>query len=363
MERLTSGSAQPLRARFAPRRESILTVLIVVAVVDLLFTLDASARGHPPRLADIPAELLIYFFLSVMGYLIYLLIQAVAGLRLVVRLLIIFAACIVLGLVQPAMVQSVLSTMTDHPIRPWDGTLTLRSIQVGSMPYLFTAAALLAVDYHRAVREREDQLARSQALAEEARRLALRYEINPHFLFNALNSVSSLVLDHRNEAAEDMLLRLSTFFRHTLETADARMISLAQEIDLQAAYLDVEQARFGDSVTIEIDVPEALLDAQVPALILQPLVDNAVKHGALRGDASSLITIRAAAEDRQLVLEVVNPASGVARVGTGTGLRNVRQRLASHFGAAAALSTDTSTPGVHRARLTLPLLSGAGETT
>jgi len=349
------NTATRLRARFAPQRASVITVLVVVALVDILFTLDAAARGRGPKLSHIPAEALIYLTLSAISYLLYMTIQAAAGLRLAPRLLVIFVACVICGIIYQPVVRVILDALTDQPIPPWQGP-TLRGIHVNTMLYLFTAAALVAVDYHRAVREREDQLARSQALAEEAHRLALRYEINPHFLFNALNSVSTLVLAHRNEAAEDMLMRLSDFFRQTLDTVDDRMISLGEEIDLQEAYLHVEQARFGDQVSTQINVPTPLLDAQVPALILQPLVENAVKHGAPPSGATSLIIIRAVAENGQLVLEVINPVSGLGQAGTGTGLKNVRDRLVSHFGAAGALTADTPEPGVHRARLTLPLV-------
>ena len=118
--------------------------------------------------------------------------------------------------------------------------------------------------------------------AQEAQLRALRYQINPHFLFNTLNSLSSLVLTKRTETAEQMLMNLSTFFRATLSADPTADVPLEEEIKLQRLYLDIEQIRFPDRLTVEIDVPDELLDARVPVLILQPVIENAVKYGVAR---------------------------------------------------------------------------------
>ena len=118
--------------------------------------------------------------------------------------------------------------------------------------------------------------------AQEAQLRALRYQINPHFLFNTLNSLSSLILSKQTDTAERMLMNLSTFFRATLSADPTADVSLDEEIKLQRLYLDIEQIRFPDRLSVEVDVPDALLAARVPVLILQPIVENAVKYGVAK---------------------------------------------------------------------------------
>ncbi len=119
----------------------------------------------------------------------------------------------------------------------------------------------------------------AESAAQSAQLQALRYQINPHFLFNTLNSLSSLVMTGRSNRAETMLLALSTFFRSSLSLDPSADVTLAEEIDLQRLYLDIEKARFPDRLHVEIDVPEELEQARLPALLLQPIVENAIKYG------------------------------------------------------------------------------------
>lgn len=341
-------------------RDAILTILVILGVVNILHTLNAVAAGHGPTISDIPAEIVMHALLCLMGYLVYLVIRAVDRLPVVPRLALIFVACVIAGAFFSPIIHGVQYVMVpENGLKPLP-VLTFRRIQVGTIPYLFTAAGLLAVDFYRKVREREDQLQRSQALLRDAQLLALRYQIDPHFLFNALNSISTLVLLRRNEAAEGMLLRLSDFFRHTLDVGSSETIPLAQELELQQAYLNVEQVRFGDALSLEIDVPSELMDEPVPPLVLQPLVENAVKHGSRCG----VIAIKARPHEAGIVLTVVNsvadPGSEGGAVGTGTGIRNVRDRLNSAYGAGAALQIGLSDEGVYHARLLLPRVAGRG---
>src|SRR4028118_477353 len=140
---------------------------------------------------------------------------------------------------------------------------------------------LRAADRRAAVLERE---------AQDAQLRALRYQINPHFLFNTLNSLSSLVLTQRTDTAERMIMNLSTFFRTTLSADPTADVSLEEEIKLQRLYLDIEQIRFPDRLRVEVDVPEPLLAARVPVLLLQPVVENAVKYGVARSRGA--VTLR-----------------------------------------------------------------------
>lgn len=215
--------------------------------------------------------------------------------------------------------------------------------------------------YSYDVSEREHQVRQLQALSYEAQLRAMRYQVDPHFLFNALNSVSAMVLVRRNEVAEAMLLRLGNFFRHTLGIDPTEDIALEREIGLQLEYLKIEQLRFPE-LRVEVDIPDALRSALVPSFILQPLVENAVKHG-IGGEIGINVILRIAADvkDGQLRLEVSDSGSG-SGTGAGTGqpslgmgLRNVRERLAVRFGENSSLNAVSLDTGGFAVTLAIPL--------
>ncbi|HYD14064.1 MAG TPA: histidine kinase [Allosphingosinicella sp.] len=212
----------------------------------------------------------------------------------------------------------------------------------------------LALIYHW---ESEDHHRRATVLAEmtrDAERAALRYQLNPHFLFNTLNSVASLVGDGRNREAEAMLVNLAAFLRSTLTVEPAGMIPLGEEIALQRLYLEIERARFGDRLGVEFDLPGDLAETPVPALILQPLIENAVRHGLGRSEAPLTIRLSAAARGEAVVLAVENEGSGEAQPGgAGVGLANVAARLRAHFGEQGALEAGPVAGGF-RASIRLP---------
>ena len=208
------------------------------------------------------------------------------------------------------------------------------------------------------------RLADAESAAQAAQVRALRYQVNPHFLFNTLNSLSSLVMTGRSDRAEAMLLALSTFFRSSLSLDPSADVTLAEEIDLQRLYLDIEKARFPDRLQVEIDVPEALEPARLPALILQPIVENAIKYGVSKSRKAVVIRIEAKAKpDGRMVLEISNrlkhggkeelPAA--THEGTGVGLANVCQRLDARFGSRADCRYGPMTGGGYKVSLTLPV--------
>lgn len=182
--------------------------------------------------------------------------------------------------------------------------------------------------------------------AQEARLDALRLQIAPHFLFNALNALSALVASGRDRDAEAMIGRLSDFYRSTLLATDGDLAPLEQELDAIHDYLEIERVRFGERLQVSFDVAEGLDGVRVPTLILQPLVENAMKHGVARTGAPVLIRITAHSDGGRLVLGVANglpksEAEGAPR-GTGSGLPNIRRRLAALFGPTADLATSRS---------------------
>lgn len=216
----------------------------------------------------------------------------------------------------------------------------------------------LALTYHWEAEDQQRRLSVMNGLAHEARIATLRYQLKPHFLFNTLNSISSLVLERRNREAEAMLLNLSTFIRSSLASDPGGTIELSEEIALQRLYLEIEEARFSERMRIDFVVPRGLSHATVPALILQPLVENAVRHGVDRSE--SMTTIRIAAkrvgDSLRLVVEDDSVASGSPRAGTGLGLTNVRERLQAHFGERGRLLANSVLTGGFRAEISLPLV-------
>jgi hypothetical protein len=203
--------------------------------------------------------------------------------------------------------------------------------------------------------ERSAAIYRSQAQAAQLR--ALRYQINPHFLFNTLNSLSTLVLKQRTEEAERMIANLATFFRTSLTNDPAADVALADEIDMQRLYLDIEQIRFPERLSVVVDVPEELEDVRVPGLILQPVVENAIKHGVARSSGPVTVTIRARANGGSFHLTVEDDARGATGGvhGDGVGLSNVRDRLAARFDGTASAAFGPRDGGGYRVDLTMPM--------
>ena len=206
--------------------------------------------------------------------------------------------------------------------------------------------------------------AEAESAAQAAQVRALRYQVNPHFLFNTLNSLSSLVMTGRSDRAESMLLALSTFFRSSLSLDAGADVTLAEEIDLQRLYLDIEKARFPDRLRVEIDVPAELEQARLPALILQPVVENAIKYGVSTTRKTVLVQIVArTAPDGRMVVEISNRLKNGAtdkppsatHEGTGLGLGNVCQRLEARFGRKGECRFGPTGNGGYKVVLTMPV--------
>jgi hypothetical protein len=258
---------------------------------------------------------------------------------------------------------TVFTTMLNQVILPVSGLGEIDLVQRAQWVlvwlgyFLAWTGTYLALTYHW---ESQDHQRRAILLARttrEAQLAALRYQLNPHFLFNTLNSISALVGEERNADAETMLLNLATFIRSTLTDEPTGTISLRQEIELQRLYLDIEQARFGERLKVEIDLPLQLVGERVPALILQPLVENAIRHGFARSEEP--MTIRIAAADRgdhvALAVEDDGKAGPVeAGNGIGLGLANVEARLRTHYDGDASLHAAPRPEGGYRAELAFP---------
>ncbi|GAA4012166.1 hypothetical protein GCM10022280_07470 [Sphingomonas swuensis] len=234
--------------------------------------------------------------------------------------------------------------------------------------WLFFFAAWSAVYLALVSQGQALDLQRRAAAAENAAQVAqvraLRYQVNPHFLFNTLNSLSSLVMSGRPEEAESMILKLSTFFRSSLSLDPTADVSLGEEIELQRLYLEIEKVRFPRRLKVEIDVPDRLAGARLPALILQPIVENAIKYGL--SNTRDKVSLRITAEEPlpgRLRIEISNfggtalksPRQSGSLEGTKVGLANVSERLNARFGNDAKIEHGPLEGGGYKAALTLPI--------
>ena len=210
----------------------------------------------------------------------------------------------------------------------------------------------------------QKRVAEAETAAQSAQLQALRYQINPHFLFNTLNSLSSLVMTGRTDRAEAMLLALSTFFRSSLSLDPSADVTLAEEIDLQRLYLDIETTRFPDRLHVEIEVPKELDQARLPALLLQPIVENAIKYGVSKSRKAVVIRIEAKkTSDGRMLLEISNRLKNGGRnelpaathEGTGVGLANVCQRLETRFGSRSSCRFGPMSDGGYKVSLVMPV--------
>jgi hypothetical protein len=215
--------------------------------------------------------------------------------------------------------------------------------------------ALLTGEKARSAERREGDYRRA-AKAAELR--SLRYQVNPHFLFNTLNSLSALVLTGKTQAAETMIQMISTFYRRSLADDPTNDVTLGDEIALQKLYLDIEGVRFPQRLQVDYAIPPELVDVLVPGMILQPLVENSVKHAVAISGEPVRITLSAREDFGRLVLTVsdngTSDGTGADSSGFGIGLANVRERLTTRFGKAATVDTGP-VPGGYATHLRLPL--------
>lgn len=232
---------------------------------------------------------------------------------------------------------------------------------------VFAYALILAITY---LVDSRDKVARKMTetaqLGEElskAQLAALRRQMEPHFLFNTLNSIAGLVRDNRNAAAVNMIVGLSEILRRASQDFNKPEVTLAEEVEYLQRYIDIQKVRFGERLGYSVDIPEALMDARVPSLLLQPLVENAIKHGLAERVAGGNIRVAAARKGAVLSLSVYNDgpnfAAGWESKSAGVGLANLRTRLHIMYGDAADLLTRSVEGAGVEVVVTLPLEEAA----
>lgn len=242
---------------------------------------------------------------------------------------------------------------------PWPEMIDNAIVRYFSI--LAWAAMYLAIGYAREIREAERTASRYAQAAQDAELRSLRYQVNPHFLFNTLNSLSSLVIKGEKDRAEEMIQNLSTFYRTSLSSDPLEEVTLAEEVEFQKQYLAIEQVRFPERLRTEIIMPEELRNERVPALILQPLVENAIKYGVSRSTRPVTIRISAEADNGRIVLRVCDDGEAMSKNdrqahgnGGGIGLANVRDRLEARYGEAAHMVAAPLPSGGFEARIEIP---------
>lgn len=268
----------------------------------------------------------------------------------------------------PAQVAVPQSVPSPHPTPENGGTnFQLLTDIVLSRYFLLVAwaALYLALGNAEQARAAERRTGEYRRAAKAAELRSLRYQVNPHFLFNTLNSLSALVMVGRADEAERMIQSIARFYRHSLAADPTADLPLADEIALQRHYLDIEAVRFPERLIAEFDIPAGLESACVPGMILQPLVENSIKYAVSPSRHPVTVRISAREAGRLLVLTVADDGSGAnnaadaATAGTGIGLANVRLRLEACFGQGAHLQCGPLPAGGYASILTLPLVRNA----
>jgi two-component system, LytTR family, sensor kinase len=225
------------------------------------------------------------------------------------------------------------------------------------------AALYYGINYYILLEEQLNQRERLESQASSAQLAMLRYQLNPHFLFNTLNSISTLVLLKQTERANAMLARLSSFLRYTLANESTAKVTLAQEVETLKLYLEIEKMRFEDRMRPHFRVDPETIGAKLPSLLLQPLIENAIKYAVTPSETGADIWITASREGEAVRIEVADNGGGgnadmAATQSTGVGLANIRERLVQAYGNAHGFTTRTNERGGFSVIIEIPYQSG-----
>jgi two-component system, LytTR family, sensor kinase len=265
------------------------------------------------------------------------------------------AACAILGLVSTAWMAAL-----ERFLNPWANASAsgpfvafwLSKVYNQLLAFVILYGCILLAGYMLDSRERlafeQTETARLNEQLSKAQLNALRQQIEPHFLFNTLNAVAGLVREKRNDAAVSMIAGLSDFLRRVLEDSNRQQVPLGEELEFLQRYLDIQKIRFAERLQLKINIPRELFAARVPTLILQPIVENAVKHGIAKRAEGGTIEISAARSNGALTLRVSNDGpslpTGQQLNGAGIGLANVRDRLQGLYGEGFQLTMQNQVP-------------------
>ncbi len=207
-----------------------------------------------------------------------------------------------------------------------------------------------AIKSYRMFQDVRESALKSAAMAHEAQLKMLRYQLNPHFLFNTLNAISTLILEQNTELANRMVTKLSSFLRYSLDNDPLQKITLKQELQALQLYLDIEKVRFEERLSLQLNIEETAKEALIPSLLLQPLVENAIKYGIARAEHGGHLSISARVFAGDLLIELSDDGPGCELVdgqipdANGVGLSNTRERLATLYGAEHSIKLSQTDP-------------------
>ncbi|NOR37653.1 MAG: sensor histidine kinase [Woeseiaceae bacterium] len=215
------------------------------------------------------------------------------------------------------------------------------------------------IKYYLQLQEQTEQTLKATSAAHQAQLKMLRYQLNPHFLFNTLNAISTLILDGANETANKAVSRLSDFLRYTLDNDPLSRVTLGSELSAIDLYLEIEKVRFGDRLVIEKSIEAKAQDALVPSLILQPLIENAIKYAITPSEEGGTLRISARVQHKTLVLQISDSGPGLGngnngQKSSGVGLKNTRERLLQLYGDGQAFTLAPNEPSGLRITINIP---------
>ena len=283
-----------------------------------------------------------------MSYLLWLIIQKTVHLPLKQMLLVSFSSAAMLGLVFNTIKLASYKTVVYDQV--WYEQLNM--LEFGgwflfSVSTLFVWTAIFFIMlYNTKLQKEHELLLRAQTSAKEAQLQMLRYQLNPHFMFNTMNAISTLIYKKDNEKAGEMLDQLCSFFRYSLDQKADQDSTLKKELELLDLYLSIEKVRFGERLQIHLDVDTDLLKAKVPSMFLQPIVENAIKYGVEARKSSGTIYLEAKLQQGRLVVAIKDEGTGEQtdqakqNTGFGIGLNNTRERLATMFNKQSTLTIN-----------------------
>lgn len=336
----------------------VLVTLLLWAALYALLAARAALLGIPS--ADMLALLRMVtcaFGILSCGWL-YLTLQPIRRHSLALRILIAFIGSFVAAGIWTITNSTIMDAA--FPQEPWQPVMLSDLMPTANLMFWFFVAwcfVYMSLEYHTQLIDREVDLVRTREMALDAQNRMLRYQLNPHFLFNTLNALSALVMENKRDQAESVLLALSRFLRYSLEQDPASKTELQNEIAAQEEYLAIEQIRFADKLRYVKTLQPEALSALVPGFILQPVVENAIKYAVSPSTQPVTIEISAQIDNGKLRLNVKDNGTGVTTGGNGlgVGLENVRRRLDLIYGAAANMTSHAREQGGYEVEIQLPL--------
>jgi LytS/YehU family sensor histidine kinase len=234
-----------------------------------------------------------------------------------------------------------------------------RSLWVLFYILLCWSGLYFGIKYYLQLQEQTQQTLAATSAAHQAQLKMLRYQLNPHFLFNTLNAISTLILDGKNETANQAVSRLSDFLRYTLDNDPMSRVTLGAELAANDLYLEIEKVRFGDRLIIEKSIEAKAQEGLVPSLILQPLIENAIKYAITPSESGGALRISARVQQKTLVLQLADTGPGLGngnngQKSCGVGLKNTRERLQQLYGDNQAFTLAPNEPSGLRITINIP---------